>query len=238
MRATWRYVKLLYSRGFALFLLAPVIIAIVAIPEFLQHIAEIRLGMFDSIEHARALANDPQRWAFGYAKVGGMTIAIFAAARFWGARDHGGSWWRLGNIAWWPLVVGLALFVLPPALFDWARPWLPAWAYWTGYVAASLGTPPLIFSILAALVGDRRVGPRGSFWLDGRWLPLLLILLIAAYAPGMAVHYGLHRLAMGAPAALVWLLMAADALVVGLMASLIGAAFSLAYGAARPLNRA
>lgn len=40
--------------GFGLFRTAPLAVAIVILPEFLQHIAEIQIGMFDSREAARA----------------------------------------------------------------------------------------------------------------------------------------------------------------------------------------
>jgi len=239
MRTTWRYLKELYRRGFALFLLAPVIIAIVAIPEFIQHVAEINLGMFDNIETARALANGAERWAFGYAKLAGLAIGMFAAARFWGTRDSaGGRWWELRNVAWVSLAIGLILFLFVPSIPDLVHRWLPEWAYQTLYWGLSLAVIPFLFVILAALFGDRRVGPFANYWLDWRWAPLLLLLLIAAYAPAMGAHYGLHRLALGAPKLAVWLLMAADALVVGLLASLVGAAFSLAHSAARPLSPA
>ncbi len=61
----------------------PLVLAIAVVPEFLQHIMEIHLGMFVSIEQFRALANDQLRWGCGYAKVAGFVIAILAVARFW-----------------------------------------------------------------------------------------------------------------------------------------------------------
>jgi hypothetical protein len=233
MRATWRYLKLLYSRGFALFVLAPVIVAIVAVPEFIQHIAEIRLGMFDDIETARAMANGAERWAFGYAKLAGLAVGMLAAARFWGTRERGGRWWSLRGVAWWPLILSLAIFLLAPVLPDLVRAWIPGWLHLVTYWGLSLAVLPLLIAVLAALFGDRRVGPFANYWRDWRWVPLLLILLVAAYLPTMAAHYGLHRLALGAPKLAVWPLMALDALVVALIASLVGAALHLSYAAAR-----
>ena len=40
----------LYPKGLSLFWLAPAVMGLVVIPEFLQHVVEIRLGMFDSRE--------------------------------------------------------------------------------------------------------------------------------------------------------------------------------------------
>lgn len=234
IRFTWWSLVQLYRRGFALFLLAPLIVAIVVVPEFLQHVVEIRLGMFDDIEAQRALANDPQRWAFGYAKLAGLLIAMFAAARFWGTRERDGAWWRLGDVDWLRLAIAFCLFLFAPLIVDLSRPVVPVWVYWTGYTIMSLATLPLIFPIIAALCGDRRSGVFTHYWRDIRWLPLLLVLLVAAYLPAMAAHYGMHYLATDAPVALVWGLMAIDSLIVGLIASLVGAALHLGYAAARP----
>lgn len=234
MLATWRYLKLLYSRGFALFRLAPLIVAFVVIPEFLQHVVEIRIGMFEGGEGARALANGQLRWSFGYAKLAGLLITMFGAARFWAARERGGTWWRLGNVAWAPLVIASVVFLFAPLLPKLARKYVPEWAYQVAYYGVSIAVLPLLVAMLAALFGDRRVGPLAGYWRDWRWVPLTFVLLIAAYLPPGAVHYGLHWLAMGASTPLVWALMTLDALVVGLLASLVGAAMHLSYSAARP----
>lgn len=223
----------LYRRGFALFWLAPVTVALVVVPEFVQHVAEIKLGMFVDVEHARAFANDPLRWRFGYAKLIGLGLAMIAAARFWAIRD-GRSWWRLGDVAWLRFAAALLLFVGISALPDFARAWLPEWLYWTAYVGLSIATLPLLFPALAALFGERKVALSESYRRGWRWLPLLLMLLVAAYLPAFAAHAGLHRLAMGQPVAIVWASMTVDSLVVGLLASLVGAAFALGYRAGFP----
>lgn len=234
VRFTLRQIAELYRRGFALFLVAPLIVAIQVVPEFLQHIVEIRIGMFDSIDQARALADDPRRWAFGYAKLAGLLIAIFASARYWATAERGGKWWRVGDIAWVPLVIALLLFAVVPLPLDLLKGRAPDWLYWTVYTVLSIAVLPLLFPILAALFGDQRQGVLSGYWRDWRWLPLFMLLLVVAYAPAMAAHLGLHRLALGAATPLLWALMAVDSLVVGLLASLVGAAFSLAYRAARP----
>ncbi len=230
IRFVGRQLRGLYRRGFALFLLAPVIIAIVVVPEFVQHWFEIRSGMFESVEHARALANDPQRWAFGYAKLAGLLIAMFAAARFWNAQARGGRWWDVREIAWLRLGVALALFALLPALADILR----GPAYWVASIVLSIAVLPLLFVILGALFGARRPGLVESLRSGWRWLPLLVLLLVAAYLPPMAAHYGLHHVARGLATPLVWVLMMLDSLVVGLIATFTGAAFALAYDAAWP----
>ncbi|MDF7777673.1 hypothetical protein P1X14_20630 [Sphingomonas sp. AOB5] len=238
---TWQQLRELYRRGFVLFLIAPVIVAIVVIPEFVQHIVEIKIGMFDSRAAGHALANDPQRWTAGYFKLAGLLIAMLATARYWGARANGGKWWRLDQIAWVPLIVAALLFAFVPGIPDLLRAYVPVWLYYTLYTVFSLVTLPLIVPIVAALAGDRRVGLLGNYWRnfywrEWRWVPLLLVLLVAAYAPGMALHYGFHWIAVGQPAVLLWPIMVLDSLAVGLIASMAGAAFSLTYEAARPAS--
>ena len=51
----------LYRRGISMLWVAPAVLALVVVPEFLQHVAEINLGMFDNRESARAAAEDPLR---------------------------------------------------------------------------------------------------------------------------------------------------------------------------------
>ena len=96
----------LYPMGISLVWKAPLVLALVVVPEFLQHVAEIQLGMFDSKARAIAVANDPTRWAFGYAKIAGLVLAFFAAARFWAARERGVKWYQLSDIVWSRFALG------------------------------------------------------------------------------------------------------------------------------------
>ncbi|MCX8475578.1 MAG: hypothetical protein MT490_07235 [Sphingomonas sp.] len=234
IRFVGRQLLEVYRRGFAIFLLAPVIIALVAIPEFVQHVVEIRIGMFEGIERARALANDPTRWAFGSFKLAGLLIAMLAAARFWGARTRGERWWNLCDVAWIQLIVASALFLFQPTFVDALRGRGPKALYWIVYILLSIAALPLLFPILGALSGDRRYSLVQSYLRGWRWLPLLALLLVAAWLPAMAAHYGLNYAARGLPMPLVWALMVLDSLVVGLLAALAGAAFAVSYEAAFP----
>jgi hypothetical protein len=223
-----------YRRGAALFLVAPLAVALVVVPEFLQHIAEIHIGMFESREAARAVANDSSRWMFGYAKLTGLSLAFLAAPRVWWWREEGGAaWWRLDRIDWLTLIVGIAIVIGIPALAEIPRgAGLARTAAVTGAVL-TIVTLPGMFHMLKGLFADRATSVRGIWTRGWRFVPLLLLLLVAAFGPAMALHYATHALAFGRPVALVWLLMAADALVVGLLASLVGAALFVGYRAFR-----
>lgn len=216
--------------------LAPVIPLIAVLPEFAQHVAEVRLGMFDSIEQARAIANDPTRWAFGYAKIAGLVLAILAAIRFWAARRQATSWWSLKGIAWRVLALGIganvAISVLG-SLLEGAVAGLTNTAAFAITSLFTLATLPLIILVVAGFAGDREASLR-SVYITG-WPATLRILALSALviAPLMWVHTLNHQWAMGAPPVLLWALMIFDSLIVGLLAVGWGTAIEHGY---RPLG--
>ncbi|HVJ00531.1 MAG TPA: hypothetical protein VM662_00020 [Sphingomonas sp.] len=222
-----RHVVELYRRGLKLFVRAPWIVAIVIVPEFLQHVAEIQIGFFDSRAAARTLANDPTRWAFGYAKLAGLLIAMLAAARYWGGQTSGRRWWQLGDIRRGTLAFSMLLFLGISAAVGLLEHRIPTLPYQLLYWGTSIAVLPFILSIVGALLGDPRAHPVREYWRNWRWVPLLLLLLVLAYLPGMTLHYGFHHFAFGRPPAFVWALMVLDAFAVALIATNVGAALAL-----------
>lgn len=221
--------------GLRLWWLAPVIPLIVVLPEFVQHVAEIDLGMFESRERAVAVADDPQRMIPGYVKVAGLLLAILATIRFWGARRQGTRWYDLRHVAWKPLLIAFGLLVLSA---------LPAmgirmqWGDMAGDVAdlvITVVTLPLLVMLVLALAGDRTVGV-GSVYRTG-WLAALRMIVFAAivWLPLQWLHQANHTWAFGAEPALVWALMVFDSLVVGLLATYAGTAL---HHGAMPLDEA
>lgn len=227
----------LYPRGIAMFWVAPLVLALVVVPEFLQHVAEIQLGMFDDRESARTVAGDPLRWAFGYAKIAGLVLTFLAAARFWWVRDHKQRWWDLRTIAWGRFLLGLLLFGGLPLLGELLEPLAGATAKDVASWVITFASLPFVLLMLAGLFGDRRptlrqMGTRG-------WPALLIlcVLLPLAFAPAQILHGYNHRWAFGADPILVWALMIFDSLVVGLLAGLTGTALYLGYAAFAPGER-
>lgn len=215
--------------GFRIWWLAPVVPLLVVIPEAIQHVAEIRIGMFADIDTARAVSADPRRMVWGYLKIAGLVLAILGAVRFWGARQRAEKWWNLRGIAWGPLALGLLCWaiaavpnlVLHPLIGEQRAGWLD--------MALTLATLPSFALIAAGLAGDRSLTLRRAFtW---GWLPALRILLFiaATWAPLAWLHAMNHRWAMGAAEPLVWLLMVFDSLVVGLLAVMAGTAIHHGY---------
>ncbi len=220
----------LYRRGGRAMVIATPLVALAVVPEFLQHIVEIKLGMFASIEAARAHGADPLRMGFGYAKIAGLVLAMFAVARFW-----------------WTGSVGAALRVTPRALlrvalaiglwFAWELPFDLLGRVVTNPLAraplmilAAAGQMMICVYLVGALLDDRTMTLRRFL---GQWRAalLMLVLIVLAYGPSFALHMATHRVALGLHEALVGGIMAFDALVVGLLAALAGTALALGYAA-------
>ncbi len=203
---------------------APLVLAIAIVPEFLQHITEIHLGMFVSVEQFRALANDPLRWGFGYAKVAGFVIAILAVARFWSV----GSMRRTLLVP--PMTIVRVVAGMVVGL-------VAAWPFmWLGKqgISPAINVPLQIVStviqggfwiyVVGALIEDPLATPRRAMT---SLLPagiVLSVLAAVAFGPAQALHMANHKLAMGQPSAIMWALMVFDALWVGLFAALVGSA--------------
>lgn len=217
------------TRTVSLFWIGPAVVALVVVPEFAQHVAEIHLGMFDSLAIGRSLANDPLRWAFGYAKLTGLALTFFASARFWWCRAHGGRWYDVRKLGWVRLLLGFVLFFAIGSVGE----LFPLLAGREPPVAVSilfsLLSLPFLFVMIAGLFGDRATPLKALVLKSWPWLLLLALLLPLVFAPLSWLHGMNHKWAMGAPDAVVWALMIFDSLVVGLMASSVGAALFVAY---------
>jgi hypothetical protein len=225
-----RLILEVYAKGLALPLATPLIAGLVVAPQFAQHVVEIELGMFVSRDAFAAHALDPMRLGFGAAKVTGLVICMLASARYW---SSGGSVRRTLLIP--PRDLGRLLFA--GALNFGVT--LPAeWAASAG--ADKLVTAPLlamawILSLLTlpyvvgAALGDRAMTLGTSLKRAAAMLPAMAVLVVAATYPASQFHLLAHKLAIGAPAAAVWALMTADALLVGLLGTLAGAALAVGY---------
>lgn len=218
-----------FRTGLALFLVAPAAVALVVVPEFAQHVAEIRLGMFDNIEAARAAAGDPIRWAFGYAKIAGLVLAFLACARAVWCRLNDGRWWDLREIAWWRFLAGLVLFGAVGSLAEPFAGLLPEKVIGVLRLVCSLVSMPFLFVMLAGLFGDRATGWRTLVLRSWPYVLLVLLLLVIGFGPAQLLHIANHKIALGAHPLLVWALMLWDSLVVGVLAALVGAGLAVSY---------
>lgn len=223
---TWlRALGALYRDGLSLLWLAPLIPLLAIVPEFVQHIAEVRLGMFDSREAFIALAQDPARMIFGYAKIAGLVLAMLAAARFNGDPAH--RWWDLRGVLWKRFALALLLNAAVALPIEAARGRVGESALLTIQAVVTVATLPLILFLFGALLGNRAMTLRAAYTSGWRRLPLLALLLVAAFVPAQALHQLNHTVALGRPEALVWALMVWDSLLVGLLACWVGTAMAM-----------
>jgi hypothetical protein len=195
---------------------------LVVVPEFIQHIVEINLGMFDSREAARALSSDPQRMLFGAVKIAGLFAAILAAVAVWTRRDHARPAWRAVGIAF-----GLNL-LLTALVFGLGKV-MPAGVWAVLNPILMIVTLPFLVLLVGALLGDATMTLRAAY--RRGWLIMLrmALLLPLAWLPLQWLHERNHFWALGQASWAVWALMAFDALVVGLMACWAGTALHHAY---------
>jgi len=217
------------TRSVSLFWIGPAVVALVVVPEFAQHVAEIHIGMFDSAAAAKLAGNDPLRWAFGYAKIAGLVLTFIASARFWWCRAYGGRWYDIRRLAWVRLILGFILFMAIGSVTELVKPLTGQKAPIALVIIATLLSLPYLFVMLAGLFGDRMTPMKALIAKSWPWLLLLALLAPLLFAPLSWLHGMNHRWALGAPDALVWALMVFDSIVVGLMASSVGAALFTAY---------
>lgn len=223
----------LYPLGFSLLWKAPLVLALVIVTEFIQHVAEIQLGMFAGKDAFRALAADPTRMVFGYVKIAGLLLTFLAAARFWWTREHGGRWWDLRDIAWQRMGIGFLFFMMLPLTPLLIQPQIGEAAVQALSFGLSLVLLPMLFLMLAGLFGDRTTPAKEMWRRSWPWALLMAAMLVLAFAPAQWLHGMNHRWALGAAPAVVWALMIFDSVLVGLLAGLVGTALYLGYAAFR-----
>lgn len=230
LRGTARALADTYRLGGRALVRAPALVAFAVVPEFVQHIVEIRLGMFHSIAQARAFADSATRWNFGYVKLAGFALAILLVARFWATGASVRRALLIPPATLLRLLAAIAVFVMVGTGIGRLDPYvsLPAVHVLLSILSWVLQLG-LIVWMVAILVEDRETTLAAAFTRRLPTAALLLVLLAAAFAPAQALHGLDHHLALGRPEPLVWLLMIWDALVVGLLAALVGSALHVAH---------
>jgi hypothetical protein len=229
-----RLILEVYGKVLRLPLAAPAIAGLAVVPQFAQHVVEIELGMFLSRQAFAADALDPTRLSFGAAKVTGRVVCMLASARYWSC---GGSVRRTLLIP--PRDLARALFA---AALNFSVTLPAEWAAASG--AGKLVLVPLLAMawilsfltlpfVVGTVLGDRDMTLKRSLRQAPAILPAMAVLVVAAAYPASQLHLLAHKLAIGAPAAAVWMLMAADALLVGVLGTLTGTALAVAYRRAR-----
>lgn len=209
----------------------PALIAIPVVVEMIQHIIEIRHGMY--VDRAGGLAAESDPFCLGW---GMVKVLVLTGVTYWVARFMAGLG-RSRVAALEPLPVRLFAAVLffqavATALSMWGSnllrvsgvPDAAMMPVGIGYMVALLILGVLLepWKVAAAL-GNPAIGWSRSIALVAPILAGSLAFTLAMMLPLMMLHYAAAIFAIGAAPAMVWSLMIADSLLVGYLAAVLAA---------------
>lgn len=230
----WRNLQAIYRGSWRTMLALPLLALVPVVFELFQHVVEVQIGMYNSIEAAKAVEHHLARMAMGLVKVVAITIPVYWTARFLATSDRRfASHFDLQAMRLFGLVLlfqtamaALQMFVLPQTgtvVLVGMVLGFPIAALLAGwYVAAPLGNP--------------RIGPVRSTRMMAPVLVSTILISFLAMLPLMIVHYGLAALALLGPKALLWPTLIVDSLLVGWLSSILAATVYVV--AARAADRA
>lgn len=216
-----------YSAAWAFAFACPILFLIPAAIEFAQHVAEFHIGFYVSRANAHAVAADPVRMGWGYAKALSSILPSYWFTRYLVfGRDAG----RARKLEWpaaglWAVLLMVTALQLYLSLFG------PDFGALLGlkdkFAKLASGGLQLLLQIAAIYLtawmvawpaGNAAIGPLRSIRIMAGHFWRTILYVLAGMAPLMVVHYALGYGAMGRPEGLVWLMLAIDALVVGFLA--------------------
>jgi hypothetical protein len=220
-----------YAGAWRYMLACPLLFAVPVLVEFVQHVIEMRIGMYDGIAAAQAVEMNGARLGWGVIKALSITLATFWVARFL-LLPGGAAAARRAD----PVAVRLYFRVMLwslgwTVLMLWGGVWMQAAGLGAYTMAAgvSVFVINLVLSILlcpwmvGAALGDEELGFVRSIGLVGWGAWWGIVFGLAAVLPPMVVHYALSILAIFSPPGAAWAILAVDALVVGCLAAVIAA---------------
>jgi len=238
----WRDLREIFVRSGRYALLCPLLFLIPVVVEMVQHIVEIRAGMYVDIAGLKAAEGDALRLIIGHVKVIALFLTGYWAARFLVFGDDAAAAPRID-----PVAVRLFLPVMAWGLF-WLiavqdAPLITKAAGMPGNVAAGVLVVSMVVSLFfepllsawktAAAAGNGGIGFVRSIRLTrGIYFHAVAVSLLTML-PLMVAHYALALLAVGKAPGLVWAMMALDSLLVGLLGvAMVAAAYVIARRAA------
>ena len=136
-------IKMTYLMALRFVVAAPFLFLIPVAAEFLQHVAEIRAGMYVSVETFQANANHPSRISFAVIKVVALFLPAYYYSRFLGFKNDRSKYQDFSYTAISPFVP-VFIFNMTLSLALRAATFLNPLAAWPGILSLAL-TPLSIY---------------------------------------------------------------------------------------------
>jgi len=223
--------KFVHAGAWRYMLACPLLFAVPVLVEFVQHVIEMRIGMYDGIAAAQAVEAHPARLGWGLVKTLSLVAALYWVSRFLVLPGGAARAARLDPVAvrLFGLVVLWSLVWTVPMI--WGGQWMDAAGLGDQALAVGIAVGLILFVLdallapwkVGAAVGNAGLGFVRSIRLVGLNVFWAMAFIIAALLPPMIVHYALALLAIGAAEGVAWPLLALDALVVGWLGAVMAA---------------
>ena len=224
----WQAICRSYQQAVSFMRAHPWLLLLPISAEMAQHVAEMSIGMYDSIDMAIQVENHPLRMGLGLIKILAITIPVYWVTRFISddvADDRITKFdkpaARLFGIylAVMMAVSAVQLFLMQGAL------WIALASFVFGLIFGSL----MVGWAVAASLGQAQMGPVQSAQLMWRYIPVTIIITFIAIMPLMIPHYLLAMAAIHADAQMLkWGILIIDSLLTGWLSILIGCTFYFA----------
>jgi hypothetical protein len=217
----WKALKETYGGSIAFPIACPLLALVPVAFELIQHVVEVRIGLYDSIAAAKAMEHDAWRMTFGMLKSAIILVAAYWVIRYLAARDAKIAAKvdprALGLFAIFVLfelaLTALELFVLPETAL------VGILFFLVGELISCL----VAAWAVAAALGNSEIGPVRSARLMVGQVPWTFGLFIAAILPLMVPHYIFAGMAIVGPHKFLWPVLIVDSLLVGWLTLILAA---------------
>lgn len=226
--------RLAYREGTAFLVACPLLALVPFVAEMVQHVVEVKLGMYQSIAAAKALDGDPVRLAFGFIKVLALILPGYWTMRFIALGRNRAAAGRLDPVALRTFGLYLLVAAALSAIGLFAVPRTGAWTLADIVLGLVIGVLFAAWAVGAA-IGDARLGPVSSARLMARHLLWGVGFSLVVTLPLMIPHYLFAALAIMGPKSLLWPILVVDALLVSWLAAvMVASTYAIARRADYP----
>ncbi len=222
----WQACKAAYRDSWIVIVTFPLLSLIPVAFEIAQHVVEVRIGMYESIEAALTVENNPWRLAFAVPKVVALWLPLYWSSRMLAFRDPARAR-ELDGVALRPFAVFLGAQVAFAVVQLYWLPRSSGWQVTTFFVSESIEALLVAWGVASAL-GNRTLGPRESAAIMFRRVPWTVVYLFVVGLPLLVPHYVLAGIAMKGSHGFLWPILIVDSLLVGWLAALLAAATFIA----------